>query len=157
MSRTTRYQGAIVQGHQILLILHREHVGGKSYWVIPGGGREPGEGEEACVRREMREETHLEVEVVRLLLDREGFPGGVYKRLKTYLCRAIGGEARPGFEPEEEAAHEYAIVDVGWFDLREPGSWEPRLASDPITVPLLMSIRNSLGYADAVRKESSKS
>lgn len=53
--RHTRYQGAIIKDDQILLIKHTEHETGRSYWVIPGGGREPGETEMACVKREMWE------------------------------------------------------------------------------------------------------
>ena len=51
--RHTRYQGAIIKDDQILLIKHTEHASGRSFWVIPGGGREPGETEMACVAREM--------------------------------------------------------------------------------------------------------
>ena len=35
MSRVIRYQGAILHHHQLLLIKHREHASGHSYWVIP--------------------------------------------------------------------------------------------------------------------------
>ena len=55
--RHTRYQAAIMIGSQILLIRHEEHNHGRTYWLLPGGGREDGESEEECVIREMREET----------------------------------------------------------------------------------------------------
>ena len=45
MLRHTRYQGAIIRDHHILLLLHREHDGGRGYWIIPGGGMEEGESE----------------------------------------------------------------------------------------------------------------
>ncbi|MEZ4733881.1 MAG: NUDIX hydrolase [Caldilineaceae bacterium] len=67
--RHTRYQGAIIQDDKILLIRHTEHASGRSFWVIPGGGREAGESEMACVAREMREETNLVVQVERLLVE----------------------------------------------------------------------------------------
>lgn len=35
------------------------------YWEIPGGGREPLEAWDDCLRREIREETSLEIEIVR--------------------------------------------------------------------------------------------
>ncbi len=79
MSRKIRYQGAIINDHQILLVRHAEHVSGRSYWIIPGGGIEAGETEEECVQREMLEETNLRVEVERLLLDEEGIRGGIYQ------------------------------------------------------------------------------
>jgi ADP-ribose pyrophosphatase YjhB (NUDIX family) len=147
MKRTIRYQGAIIRDDHILLIKHREHATGRTYWVIPGGGRESHETEEACVQREMREETQLDVTVERLLLDEVGIPCGVYKRLKTYLCKVVNGDAQPGYEPEVEAAQQYAITEVRWFDLRYPGEWEAHVKSNPFTFPLLQRIRAVLGYS----------
>jgi ADP-ribose pyrophosphatase YjhB (NUDIX family) len=147
VNRTIRYQGAIIQDHQILLIKHQEHLGGRSYWVIPGGGMELGESEEECVRREMHEETYLNVHVVRLLLDEPGVPGGVYQRLKTYVCQIVEGQARPGYEPEVEAAEQYAITAVGWFDLRDSSTWDTQVFGDPFTYPLLQRVQAALGYA----------
>lgn len=40
MIRDIRYQAAIIHNRQILLIQHREHASGRSYWLLPGGGRE---------------------------------------------------------------------------------------------------------------------
>lgn len=146
MLRHTRYQGAIIRDHHILLLLHREHHGGRSYWVIPGGGREAGESEEGCVQREMWEETGLEVRVERLILESEGYPGGVYQALKTFLCTSIGGKAAPGYEPEEEASSIYSIEAVQWLDIRQPGTWSQEIQADPFTYPQLLGIRAALGY-----------
>jgi 8-oxo-dGTP diphosphatase len=144
--RLVRYQGAIIREHHILLIRHQECASGRDYWVIPGGGRLEGEAEETCVIREMKEETNLDVQVVRLLLDEARFPGSVYQRAKTYLCTVVGGEAQPGYEPEPEVAQAYAIVEVGWFDLRDQASWGMKVCSDAITYSLLLSLRSILGY-----------
>ena len=146
MTRTTRYQGAIIRDHHILLITHREHSTGRTYWLIPGGGIEPGESEEDCVIREMREETSLEVRVERLLLDEQGGEGRMYRFYKTYLCTPLSGEAAPGYEPEPEAAANYSISSVDWFDLRQPLAWGHAVISDTITYPQLLRIRAALGY-----------
>ena len=146
MQRHTRYQGAIVRDHHLLLIRHRHHDDGRTYWLAPGGGIEPGESEEDCVRREMREETGLEVRVERLLVDAASVPGGVYTWMKTYLCSVVTGEARPGYEPEEEASSLYAIAEVRWLDLRAPQDWFHLVASDRFTAPLVKRIMAELGY-----------
>ena len=148
MPRIIRCQGAIVHEHQLLLIQHREHASGNAYWLLPGGGQEGEESEEACVAREMREETGLDVAVERLLLDVHDFPGGAYQRLRTYLCRVLGGEAAPGYEPEVEASDFYGIVAVQWFDLRHPAAWPPEILADPITRPQVEQVRSRLGYGD---------
>ena len=142
----TRYQGAIIKDDQILLIKHTDHNTGRSYWVIPGGGREPGETEMACVKREMWEETNLEVEVERLLVESVLPNDRFNKRRKTYLCHVISGEAAPGYEPEEDAAALYAITDVAWFDLRSEESWEASIFDNYIAYPMLREIRQALGY-----------
>jgi len=144
--RLVRYQGAIIREHHILLIRHQERASGRNYWVIPGGGRLEGEAEEICVMREMKEETNLDVQVVRLLLDEAREPGRMYQRAKTYLCTIVGGEAQPGYEPEPEVAQVYAIVEVGWFDMREQASWGEKVSSDANTYSLLLSLRSVLGY-----------
>jgi ADP-ribose pyrophosphatase YjhB (NUDIX family) len=147
MQRTIRYQGAIIQADHILLIQHRHHASGHSYWLLPGGGREGDETAEACVQREVREETHLHVQVGQHLLDDPDIAGGTYERLHTYLCYVVGGEAQPGYEPEAEAAAEYAISAVRWLDLREPAAWDSEVRRDPITYPLLQRLHAALGYA----------
>ena len=144
--RHTRYQGAIVKDDQILLIKHTEHAAGRSYWVIPGGGREADETEMACVIREMWEETHLVVRVERLLVE-TAIPNDPYnKTRKTYLCTIVSGQASPGFEPEADAIALYAITEVAWFDLRSEESWEASIFENHIAYPILQEIRRALGY-----------
>jgi len=52
---------------QVLLVRHEESQTGASYWVLPGGGREPGERFEDAAGREVREETGVEVRLVHRL------------------------------------------------------------------------------------------
>ena len=142
--RKTRYQGAILKGCTILLIRHQDHESGRSYWLLPGGGRIPGESPESCVAREMLEETGLQVQVAELVLDFPSPSGDLYERLKTYRCIPVGGEAAPGFEPEPGAASRYAISEVRWLDLSEEGALE-LVADDAFTCPQLQAIRDHLG------------
>jgi 8-oxo-dGTP diphosphatase len=144
--RHTRYQGAIIEDHRILLIRHRQHATGIETWVIPGGGLDPHESEEECVVREMKEETNLDVAIDRLLFDEPGHPQGAYAWRKTYLCRPMSGTANPGYEPESDAAATYSISEVRWFDLRDETDWDEDLLQDPITYPQMMRLREALGY-----------
>jgi 8-oxo-dGTP diphosphatase len=150
--RGIRYQGAILRDDQILIIKHREHMSGRTYWIIPGGGREGDESEEECVRREMKEETHLDVVVERLLLDDPIRDNSVYQSAKTYLCRILGGEEKPGAEPEPEAASYYSIEEIAWFDLWHPETWDAEIFTDSIMFPLMQRIQGALGYEVAKAK-----
>jgi 8-oxo-dGTP diphosphatase len=144
--RSIRYQAAIVQDHQVLLVHVLRLNARRSFWVLPGGGMEPGESETECLLREVREETGLRVEIERLLTD-EAMPShSYYQRRKTYLCRMQPGAVpAPGYEPEVE--FDLQITDVGWFDLRDPSGWPAEARQDALTVSALESIRISLGYS----------
>ena len=145
MPQKIRCQGAILKGSRVLLIQHREHADGRSYWLLPGGEKEDGETVEEGVAREMSEETGLEVKVEQLLFDEE-FEGEpkVYDRYLTYLCRIISGEPQPGYEPEVEASGLYSITKVGWFDLRDEASWGDEILGDPITFDVMKKLQGKL-------------
>jgi len=144
--RNIRYQGAIIRDNHILLIRHRENESGRSYWIFPGGGIEPGETEEDCVRREMKEETNLDVRIVSLLLNQPSHPKSVYRSFKTNLCESNTSKASPGAEPEAEAASWYSIAEVKWFDLCDESDWNIELVTDPYTYDELQLVRKKLGY-----------
>ena len=147
VDRTIRYQGAIIRYGHLLLIKHHEHESRREYWILPGGGRESDESEEDCIKRELQEETGLNVSVERLLLDDADVPMGPYKHLKTYLCKIVSGQAKPGYEPEVEAANLYAITEVRWFNLKNTSEWENLVESGPVTHAIVQRIRSILGYS----------
>lgn len=145
--RDVRYQAAVVRDDHLLLLKVFDRADGSEFWLLPGGGREPGEDEAECLRRELREETHLEVEVGPLLLDTPDIPEGIYDRLRTYRCSVVAGEARPGSEPEVDHDGQATIRGLGWFDLRDPSRWEPSLYATRGTAEQLLRLRAALGYA----------
>ncbi|MBN1267750.1 MAG: NUDIX hydrolase [Anaerolineales bacterium] len=116
MSRLVRCQAAILQDSHLLLIYNTDLATGRGYWVIPGGGQEPGESEEACVAREANEETNLVIEVKYLLMEEPAAGGLLFKYRRTYACEILSGRPSPGCEPEPEAAAQSKITAVRWID-----------------------------------------
>src|SRR5262249_28516714 len=126
-----------------LLLLRCLQNDGRAYWLLPGGGREPGEFERDCVEREVREETTLRVAVGEILDDVPADPpDGTYARWRTYACQVIGVEAAAG--GAETAAE---LVAVRWLSLTDLASWEAELRADEFLYPQLVRIRAALGYA----------
>jgi 8-oxo-dGTP diphosphatase len=88
--------GIVVRDDGRVLVIRRDDNG---HWEAPGGVLELDESFEAGVRREVLEETGLEVTVERLT--------GVYKNLTlgivalVYRCRPAGGEPRVTDEARE--------------------------------------------------------
>ncbi|MCX6623341.1 MAG: NUDIX hydrolase [Acidobacteria bacterium] len=94
--------GAVILRRNRVLLVERGREPLKGFWSLPGGVLEIGEALEDAIRREVLEETGLEitpfsiVEVFeRILRDGEGKPEYHYV-LIDYLCRITGGELRPG-------------------------------------------------------------
>lgn len=101
--------GAVVHdgaGRLLLVLRGREPAAG--LWSIPGGKVEPGESREAALRREVREETGLDVEVLAPVgvVERPTADGGVFE-IHDYTARLLS-------DADDAVAADDADA-VGWF------------------------------------------
>jgi len=98
-------QAVVLSERGVLLALRGDLCG----WELPGGNAHPGEDDVAALRREVREETGLEVEVGALVGDyrRTGFRPHV---ARIWRCRPTGGVLRPSAETPR----------LAWFDPAAP-------------------------------------
>jgi nucleoside triphosphatase len=90
--------GALIVNGKGEILLVRSYKWGTKY-TVPGGHIELGEGSEAAVKREIREEVGLEAEPVRLLLVQEAiYPADYVKHehyiFLDYLCRTNSSEVK---------------------------------------------------------------
>ena len=99
--------GAIIVQADRVLLVRRAHPPLQGEWSIPGGLVETGETTKEAVIREVREETGLEIEPVRLVEVFERILRDQDSRVQyhfvliDYLCRPISGEAQPGSDVTE--------------------------------------------------------
>ena len=84
---------AVILKNNKILIAQRapdDNLAGK--WEFPGGKIEPGETQQECLRREIREELDVEIEVLDL------FGESIYRyhsgtiKLRAFWCKWISGE-----------------------------------------------------------------
>jgi ADP-ribose pyrophosphatase YjhB (NUDIX family) len=101
--------GGVVIDRDRALLIRRGKEPLKGEWSIPGGMLELGEELAAGVRRELKEETGLDVEPLECILvfDRVSHDGGRVKYhyvIIDYLCRKKRGRVRPASD----------VVDARW-------------------------------------------
>jgi 8-oxo-dGTP diphosphatase len=115
--------GALIFEGQNILLVERAKEPLKGYWSLPGGIVEAGEKLEEAVRREVREETGLEIEPLemfevfeRIMPDSEGRPEYHYV-LMDYLCRVVGGELAASSDVSQAAW--VAEQDLGKYRVTE--------------------------------------
>ena len=80
----------------------------RSVWTLPGGVSERGESPIDCMRRELREETGLQCDVVGepvIIVDPK-------RRIFDFVYRA---RLAPDVDPDDARAVSLEITEVGWF------------------------------------------
>jgi len=112
--------GAVIvdEAARVLLVKRRfEPLAGQ--WSLPGGAVDVGETLEACIRRELREETGLDVEVGpvievfdRIMHDAAGRVQYHYV-LVDYVCRPVGGTLMAASD----------VADVAWVEAGAPAEF----------------------------------
>ncbi len=134
-SRPRRSAILVVQDDRGRVLLVRQRAGPfAGEWLLPGGGLEEGESFEDGLRREIREETCLEVQDTRLIARydvKTQWPGAPARPMRVHLfAGVVRGEPRVGMdgEPVEwravraDAAHPVLLQelrDAGAIDVPE--------------------------------------
>jgi ADP-ribose pyrophosphatase YjhB (NUDIX family) len=100
-----RVRGVLVDGGKITLM--KRTKGELEYYVFPGGGVEEGEDLPTALRREMKEELGIEVEVGNLMTEQPFVRNGVEQTEYFFRCRETGGKMGTGAGPEFAIGSEY--------------------------------------------------
>ena len=121
----------VMDGNKILLAeRNKENYNG--YWIIPGGGVKFGETIQEAALREIKEETNLDVEIIKLIGHKEviNVPGDYHSVVFFHLAKPKSSEieakedvSSAKFFSIEEIKNLKIAESVEWV-LRELGLWE---------------------------------
>jgi len=128
----------VLQQDVCCLLITRRAPGLRSHagqWALPGGGRDPGESAEDAARRELREETGVEVapgDVLGVLDD--------YVTRSGYLMTAVvvwAGPVSPGMRGPASEVAEIHVIPLADLDVAPRLLRIPESATPVIQLPLL--------------------
>jgi len=111
-----------------VLLVKRKHAPNKGSWAIPGGKVKYGETLEEAIRREMKEETNLDINVKEPLAIVEIIKEGFHYVIIDFICEIAGGELRAGSDAGE--AKFFSIEEI------------KKLDTSPTTVEMLVRYFN---------------
>lgn len=120
--------GAVVFRGSKVLLIERAQEPLKGWWTLPGGLVEPGERLEEAVRREIKEETGLDIKPLgvvalfeRIMPDKDGRTEYHYV-IADYLCECTGGRLRAASD----------VSRAAWVELKKLGDLKMAPGTPPV-------------------------
>lgn len=120
MKRIVRCQAVIFKDNRILVLRQYNYKRQEEYWMLPGGNLEGGETEEEAIKRELKEETNLEVEIKGIIFDEPANGKDEYQRYVTFLCVQIPGSVE---SIGSETVSYRKILELVWVSLSDEEQW----------------------------------
>jgi len=120
--------GAVIEDEagRILLVKHVPERGGfwQGKWICPGGRLDFGETIEEGIKREVREETQLEIDLIKPLPPFDRIVGSndevsLHVIYIDYRARVTGGKLKPGSDVGEAIWIEKKRIPQIWEELHE--------------------------------------
>ena len=105
-----------VSDSQILLVRHDDPDGGAPYWVLPGGGREPGETFEQTAIRETYEETGIRI----VIRHRLTVPSGLTAINALFVADPV---EHKGAAPTVDIQQERYLREARWWPVDRSIHW----------------------------------
>ena len=112
-----RVCGICIQENKLLLMKHKNLGKTGSLWAPPGGGMEYGESAEEALKREFREETHLDIEVVEFLFVHEYLDPPLHGIELFFRVKIVDGELGLGHDPEMSVTDQI-LTEANFKDLQ---------------------------------------
>jgi 8-oxo-dGTP diphosphatase len=133
--------GALVEHQGRVLLVHHLRPGRYDFWVAPGGGVKADESYEQAARREVHEETALQVQVGALRYI-EDLVSPECRYVKFWFSAELLGGRLDSSHPEARAEH---VVEAAWLGRDD---FAGRHVFPPVLLGRYWADRTSAGWAD---------
>ncbi|MDF2157401.1 (deoxy)nucleoside triphosphate pyrophosphohydrolase [Algoriphagus sp. CAU 1675] len=105
----------IFQGEKVLAVKRSKSMPLAGFWEFPGGKIEKGESPEECLKREIKEELALEIELVQPLSPVEyTYSAPTTIQLIPFVVRIKGGEIKLAEHEEYRWLGQKELFEVNW-------------------------------------------
>jgi 8-oxo-dGTP diphosphatase len=113
----------IYKGKFLLAERNKDNYNG--YWIIPGGGVRFGETIQDAAIREIKEETNLDVEIIKLIGHREviNVPGNYHSVIFFYLAKSKHVNIKTSDNLDISKAKFLSIEEIKKLKLAESAEW----------------------------------
>lgn len=141
---TIRVYGVLVNNNHEVLLVH-ERMPTMEFTKFPGGGLEFGEGTLECIKREFKEETNIDVEVIRHLYTTDFFQQSAFRKTDQlmaiyYLLKPLSDcQNLPIDEIQVEIGGRIEYLRFFWVDIKE---LKESMVDFPIDKILISKINN---------------
>ena len=120
--------GIIICNHKILIARRNHNKSNAELWEFPGGKQEPGETMPECLRREIAEELHLDIEVGRFFMQ------STYEYAQGTVCL----HAYYAYCKSEDISFHSDHDRLAWVIPNELGQYE----FSPADIPIRDALKN---------------
>lgn len=106
--------GVVFKEQRVFVCRRKRNKSLGGFWEFPGGKLESGESVEACLKRELREELEMEVEIIRHLVTVDHQYEHASVRLFAHACRLISYD---GYLSDHDCYDWVCVTDLPLLNL----------------------------------------
>lgn len=110
----------IESGNRVLVVQRSENMALPLKWEFPGGKIEKGESEQDCLKREIREELNIEIELVKKLTPSLFSYTNILIELIPFIVKQVGGELKLNEHADFKYLDKGELLKLDWAEADVP-------------------------------------
>ncbi len=112
---------AIIESdNQVLVVQRSEKMKLPLKWEFPGGKIEQGESEQDCLKREIKEELNIQIELVKKLTPSPFYYPNIFIELIPFIAKQVGGELKLNEHADFKYLDKSELLNLDWAEADVP-------------------------------------